>query len=75
MTIQLFDVSPDIVKETEFTSDAFPIESLNSFSVRNENTSVRPPEADDRNINDEICRVPDEAKLYEACDLLRRRPP
>jgi hypothetical protein len=80
MTIQLFDVSPDIVKETEFTadvtSDAFPIESLNSFSVRNENeTSVRPPDADDRNINDEICRVPDEAKLYEACDLLRRRPP
>ena len=45
MTIQLFDVSPDIVKETEFTadvtSDAFPIESLNSFSVRNENESNR----------------------------------
>jgi hypothetical protein len=71
MTIQLFDVSPDIVKETEFTadvtSDAFPIESLNSFSVRNENeTCVRLPEADDRSINDEICPVPDEAKLCAA---------
>jgi hypothetical protein len=74
MTIQLFDVSPDIVKETEFTADvtseAFPIGSLNSFSVRNENeTCVRPPEADDRSINDEICPVPDEAKLREAGDL------
>jgi hypothetical protein len=74
VTIQLFDVSPDIVKETEFaadvTSDAFPIESINSFSVRNQNeTCVRPPEADDRSINDEICPVPDEAKLCEACHL------
>jgi hypothetical protein len=74
MTIQLFDVSPDIVKETEFTADvsseAFPIESLDSLSVRNgTETCIRPPEADDRSINDEICPVPDEAKLCEACDL------
>ena len=74
MTIQLFDVSPDIVKETEFTADvtseAFPIESLDPFSVRNKTeTCVRPSEADDRSVNDEVCPVPGEAKLCEASDL------
>jgi hypothetical protein len=61
MTIQLFDVSPDVIKETEFTADVTSevFEPLNSLAVRNENeTCVRPPEADtdNRNINNETCR-------------------
>src|SRR5258707_10193727 len=86
MTIQLFNVSPDIVspdidKDTEFTVDLTSeaihnipieslesfIESLESFSVRNESeTCVRPPAADNRTFNHGIRLVPGEGELHEA---------
>jgi hypothetical protein len=74
MTIQLFNVSPDITKDTEFivdlTSEAIhniPIESLESFSVRNESEiCVRPPAADNRTFNRGIRLVPGEGELHEA---------
>lgn len=76
MTLQLFNVSPDIVKETEFTVDLtseaihdIPIESLDS-SVRNEDEiPVRSPSADHRSFDHEICPVPGESELHEAHDL------
>jgi hypothetical protein len=74
MTVQLFNVSPDLVKETEFTVDLtseaihnIPIESLDSLSVRNESqTCVSAPTADNRTFNHGIRLVPDEAELHEA---------
>src|SRR5258708_3098148 len=86
MTIQLFNVSPDIVspdiaKDTQFTVDLASesihnipieslesfIESLESFSVRNESeTCVRPPAADNRTFNHGIRPVPGEGELHEA---------
>jgi hypothetical protein len=71
MTVQLFNVSPDLVKETEFTVDLtseairnVPIESLDSFSVRNgSQTCVSAPTADNRTFNHGIRLVPDEAEL------------
>ena len=74
MTVQLFNVSPDLVKETEFTVDLtseairnVPIESLGSFSVRNgSQTCVSAPTADNRTFNHGIRLVPDEAELHEA---------
>src|SRR5258708_36945820 len=86
MTIQLFNVSadivsPDIAKDTEFTVDLTSeaihnipieslesfIESLESFSVRNESeTCVRPPAADNRTFNHGIRLVPGEGDLHEA---------
>src|SRR5258708_8573509 len=73
MTIQLFNVPPDIVKDTEFTVDVtseaihnIPVESLDSLSVRNEDeTCVRSPAADDRGFNHGMRPVPGEAELHE----------
>jgi hypothetical protein len=81
MTIQLFNVTPDIVKDTEFTVDLtseaihnIPIESLESFIetlepffVRNESeTCVRPPTADNRTFDHGLHLVPCEGELHEA---------
>src|SRR5258708_12707780 len=85
MTIQLFNVSPDIVspdiaKDTEFTVDLTSeaihnipieslesfIESLESFSVRNESeTCVRPPAPDNQTFTHAIPLLPRSRQFHD----------
>jgi len=72
MTIILFNVSPDILKETEFTVDLTsetihdtPIELFDSFVGNEDKECVRSRAAYDRGFDRKICQVPDEPKLLD----------